>query len=123
LHWARQGDVYALAIPGGSLALQPSRDGYTPVRLEGGRVVEHLAPALPLRYAQGVAEDWARSYEAHTLASPDAPWREQPASEKQIALLARLGIPMTPGLSRRQASDLITAAFASKTLNRRRRAG
>ena len=97
LHWAQQGDVYALAIPSGSLALHPAGDGYRAVRLERGRVVEQLAPPLPLHYAQGCAEDWARAHNVHALATPDAPWRGQPPSEKQIALLARLGIPMTPG--------------------------
>jgi superfamily II DNA or RNA helicase len=123
LHWAEQAGVFALAIPGGSLALQPVGDGYRAVRLERGQVVEQLAPALPLHYAQGVAEDWARSHQAHGLATPDAAWRGQPPSEKQIALLTKLGIVVPPGLSRGQASDLLTAAFALKTLSRRRGAG
>jgi hypothetical protein len=122
LHWAQQGDVYALAIPSGSLALHPAGDGYRAVRLEGGRVVEQLAPPLPLHYAQGMAEDWARTHDAHRLATPDAPWRGQPASDKQIALLGKLGIALAPSLTRGRASDLITAAFASRTLQRRRRA-
>jgi hypothetical protein len=121
LHWAQRGDVYVLAIPGGSLALHPVADGYRAVRLEGGRVVEQLAAPLPLHYAQGVAEDWARSHDAHRLAAPDAPWRSQPASDKQIALLNKMGIVVPPGLTRGAASDLITTAFASKTLGRRRR--
>jgi superfamily II DNA or RNA helicase len=121
LHWAQRGDVHALSIPGGSLALQPTGDAYVPVRLEGGRVVEQLAPPLPLHYAQGAAEDWARAHEVHTLATPDAPWRSQPASDKQIALLHKLGVVVPPGLTRGGASDLITTAFASKTLGRRRR--
>jgi hypothetical protein len=123
LHWTEQAGVYALAIPGGSLALQPSGDGYRAVRLEGGRVVEQLAAPLPLAYAQGVAEDWAREHQAHGLATPDAAWRGQPASDKQLTLLNKLGIVVSPGLTRGGASDLITAAFASKTLGRRRRAG
>jgi hypothetical protein len=123
LHWAEQAGVYALSIPGGSPALQPIGDGYRAVRLECGRVVEHLAPPLPLHYAQGVAEDWARAHQVHTLAAPDAPCRAAPASEKQIALLTTLGIAVPPGLTRGGASDLITGAFASKTLGRRRRAG
>jgi superfamily II DNA or RNA helicase len=121
LHWAQQGDVYALSIPGGSLALQPAGDGYVVVRLEGGRGVERLAPPLPLHFAQGVAEDWARSHQAHGLATPDAPWRSQPASAKQIALLHKLGVAVPPGLTRGGASDLIATTFASKTLGRRRR--
>jgi hypothetical protein len=68
-----------------------------------------------------VAEDWARTHDAHRLAAPDAAWRGQPASPKQIALLGKLGIALAPGLTRGRASDLITAAFASRTLRRRRR--
>ena len=103
-NWAQQGNVYALAIPGGSLALHSAGDGYRAVRLEGGRVVEQLAPPLPLHFAQGVAEDWARTHEVHALATPNAPWRSQPASDKQITLLTKLGIAVPPGLTRGQAS-------------------
>jgi hypothetical protein len=114
--------MYALAIPAGSLALHPAGDGYIAVRLEGGQVVEQLAPPLPLHYAQGVAEEWTRTHDADRLAAPDAAWRGRPVSDKQIALLGKLGIALAPGLTRGRASDLITAASASQTLQRRRRA-
>jgi hypothetical protein len=120
LHWAQRGDVYALAIPGGYLALEPNGDGYRAVRLEGGRVVEQLAPPLPLPYAQGVAEDWARTHDAHRLAAPNAAWRGKPATQRQITRLNSLGIAPPVGMTRGQASDLITTAFAARTVRRGR---
>ena len=79
-------------------------------------MLEQLAPPLPLHYGQGVAEDWARAHDAHRLAAPNAAWRGQSATRKQITLLGRLGIPLSPGLTRGQASDLITTAFAARTV-------
>jgi superfamily II DNA or RNA helicase len=44
----------------------------------------------------------------------DAPWRGKPASEKQIALLARFKIPVKPDITKGEASDLLDAKFSKK---------
>ena len=64
--------------------------------------------------AQAVAEDYARKSGAARLASTDAPWRQAAPTPKQRALLGRLGVNFSPGISKGEASDLITAALASK---------
>ncbi len=44
----------------------------------------------------------------------DAPWRGKPASEKQIALLAKFKIPVKPDITKGEASDLLDAKFSKK---------
>jgi hypothetical protein len=55
----------------------------------------------------GVAEDLAREAQAEKLVDPDAPWRQQPASEKQIAALVRCRVKLRTGLTKGEASDLL----------------
>ena len=40
---------------------------------------------------------------------------EAPATEKQIAYLMSLGVPVRPGLSKRDASDLIDEALKKRS--------
>jgi hypothetical protein len=65
-----------------------------------------LRAGLPLGYAQGYAEDFARNQGAGGLLNPDACWRSEPASDKQVAWMRWKGIPVPPGLTKGQAWDL-----------------
>jgi hypothetical protein len=65
--------------------------------------------ALPLAYAQGLAEDFARRQGVARLVEAEAPWRQQPATEKQTVLLQRLGLAVRPGLTKGEAADLLAA--------------
>ncbi|OPX88286.1 MAG: type I restriction enzyme EcoKI subunit R [Pelotomaculum sp. PtaB.Bin104] len=67
---------------------------------------------LPLGYALGVAEDYARKNTA-AFARKDAAWREHPASPKQIDLLKKLGL-YRGRTTKGQAADLLDKFFASK---------
>jgi hypothetical protein len=61
-----------------------------PVRLRS-RACEHplcyvsvrLGDTLPLPYAQGLAEDYARHLGVARRVEAEAPWRQPPATEKQ----------------------------------------
>jgi hypothetical protein len=44
-----------------------------------------------------------------SLSDAEASWRAQPASDKQMALLQKLGVPISPGLSKGEAADQIAA--------------
>jgi hypothetical protein len=79
------------------------------VRREAAPVV--LGAALPLAYAQGLAEDFARRQGVERLVDAEAPWRQQPATEKQVALLQKLGIAVRSELSRGEAADLLAAVL------------
>src|SRR5712691_6749174 len=70
-----------------------------------------LGDTLPLPYAQGLAEDYARHLGVARLVEAEAPWRQQPATEKQTALLRKLGMPARAGLTKGEAADLLAAVL------------
>lgn len=104
---------YAVGVGTGTLTLADA-DGKWKVEHVTGRESVTVADGLDLGYAQGAAEDYARRLGATVLANPDAPWRTLPATDKQLALLAQLGAEAADGLTRGQASDLITRAKISR---------
>jgi hypothetical protein len=104
--------VLSLGAQHGTLRLRP--DG-----LETWQVVQvrrdaepvRLGDTLPLPYAQGLAEDYARHLGVARLVEAEAPWRQHPATEKQIALLRKLGIAARAGLTKGEAAELLAAVL------------
>ena len=111
LHWVEASDAsYVLSIPDGRIRLQQGRRGWSVAIARYGAVPAVIARDLPLPYAQGLAEDRARSMAAAQLVDPNAAWRQRPASEKQLAVLRRRGLLYgRSGLTAGEASDLIAA--------------
>jgi hypothetical protein len=70
-----------------------------------------LGDTLPLPYAQGLAEDYARHLGVMRLVEAEAPWRQHPASEKQTALLRKLGLAPREGLTKGEAAELLAAVL------------
>jgi hypothetical protein len=70
-----------------------------------------------LPYAQGSAEDYARKLGAAALVNPQAPWRQRPASDKQLYLLRKLQIDHDGNLTMGEASDLISRAKMMQALS------
>jgi hypothetical protein len=70
-----------------------------------------LGDTLPLPYAQGLAEDYARHLGVARLVEAEAPWRQQPATGKQTALLRKLGLADRAGLTKGEAADLLAAVL------------
>jgi superfamily II DNA or RNA helicase len=114
LHWVPNGAGYVLSIPDGRITLDPigrraedrwsvMEHTYRPIKSK----VE-LAHDLPLGYAQGTAEDRVRKLGSLILVDEDAPWRNRPASDKQIDLILNLGWEPQDGITAGQASDMIT---------------
>ena len=64
-----------------------------------------LGDTLPLPYAQGLAEDYARHLGVARLVEAEAPWRRRPATEKQTALLRKLGLAARAGLTKGEAAE------------------
>jgi hypothetical protein len=111
LRWvqARTG-VWVLSLGNGFVRLTPSEGDVWSVHcLDTDGQARLLRSGLPLGYAQGVAEDFARNHGAGRLLNPDARWRSEPASDKQINYLKRKHCPVSLDLTKGQASDLITA--------------
>lgn len=60
------------------------------------------------------AKQWCEDEARKILFAPTAKWRNNPASEKQLAMLQRMRIPHAPGITRGAAADLITARFQQR---------
>ena len=98
--------VYAILIPQGEgkfHALLMKKDE-KPTLL-------HPTP-LDLGYGQGICEDFARR-NGRAFSRKDSPWRQQPATDKQVDLLRRLGIN-PQGMTKGEAADLIDQFFAKQ---------
>jgi hypothetical protein len=98
LRWVqtRQGAwVLSLGAQHGTLRLRP----------DGAAML--LGETLPLAYAQGLAEDFARRQGVARLVDAEASWRQQPATEKQTALMQKLGVSVRPELTKGEATDLL----------------
>jgi ATP-dependent helicase IRC3 len=117
LRWITVGERWALTTGRGLLVVEPYAGAWRVIVHERDTGQRHvLGQALDLGYAHGVAEDFIRRLGAAHLVDSNARWRSQAISDKQRALLARLGIDHDPELSRGEASDLISAALAEREL-------
>jgi hypothetical protein len=111
MNWVqtRQG-AWVLGLGNGFVRLSPGEgDRWDVHHFENGGRTMLLRAGLPLGYAQGVAEDFARNQGAGGLLNPRARWRAEPATEKQIKWLKWRGWPVPGGLTKGEASDIITA--------------
>jgi superfamily II DNA or RNA helicase len=72
--------------------------------------IEHANTALKLAEAFVTQERGS----VKRLKDNNAPWRKNPASEKQLNLLRRRKVPFRQGLTAGEASDLIDLAFARR---------
>ncbi len=119
--WKRDASGYRLDLAQGVtlvLRRQPSSTAYDALRLLPHGREERLSPQpLPLGYAQAIAEHAAELIEqgAAHLVDRGAPWRHQPASEKQIWLLRKNRIKHSTDITKGEASDLLAVVFAKQT--------
>jgi len=115
LRWVqtRQGAwVLSLGTQHGTLRLRPDGpDTWQVVQVRRATEPVLLGDLLPLAYAQGLAEDYARHLGVVRLLEAEAPWRQQPTTEKQTALLRKLGIAARPGWTRGEAADVLAAVL------------
>ena len=113
LHWVQtQRGAWVLTLGQGTLRLVPVAEGtWAVVYGPRGAAPQALGAGLPLDYAPGVAEDYARHQKAHALVDPQAAWRQQPPTEKQLALLRKWRVALPPALTRGAAADLLTAVM------------
>ena len=63
----------------------------------------------------GVAEAYAKEAGAGAFINPNARWRQNPATEPQLAYMRALGIRVPPeGVSKGEAQQLIAVAKAAR---------
>ena len=96
-------------------ARRASGGGYSGCHRNGH---EQLASGVDLGYAHGIAEDYVRAAGAQALAAPYARWRGKPMNGAQAGELRRLGVTPRDGVTKGEASDLITVARAAAALER-----
>jgi len=95
-------DVWVRQVDGGFLVISN----------DDGEVVDLSSRPLPLDYALGVAEDWARKQTTkNAWARKDAFWRGEDATQKQKAALSSFGIPFYGEISKGQAAQLLDSHF------------
>lgn len=113
LHWVQtQRGAWVLTLGQGTRRLLPDADGtWAVVHVPRGEVHRAVGRGLPLDYALGVAEDYARRQQAGVLVDPAAAWRQQPPTDKQLALLRKWRVALPPDLTRGAAADLLTAIW------------
>jgi ATP-dependent helicase IRC3 len=115
LRWVqtRQGAwVLSLGAQHGTLRLRPDGpETWQVVQVRRNADPVLLGDTLPLPYAQGLAEDYARHLGVARLVEAEAPWRQQPATEKQTALLRKLGLAARAGLTKGEAAELLAAVL------------
>jgi hypothetical protein len=115
LRWVqtRQGAwVLSLGSQHGTLRLRPDGpDTWQVVQVRRDAEPMQLGETLPLPYAQGLAEDYARHLGVARLVEAEAPWRQHPATEKQTALLRKLGLAARTGLTKGEAAELLAAVL------------
>ncbi len=115
LRWVqtRQGAwVLSLGAQHGTVRLRPDGpETWQVVQVRRDPDPMRLGDTLPLPYAQGLAEDYARHLGVARLVEAEAPWRQQPATEKQTALLCKLGMAGRAGLTKGEAADLLAAVL------------
>jgi superfamily II DNA or RNA helicase len=111
MHWVQtRAGTWVLGLGNGFVRLSPGEgDRWDVHYMQNGGQAALLRAGLPLGYAQGVAEDFARQQGAGGLLNPKARWREEPATDKQIKWLKWKGWPVPRGLTEGEASDIITA--------------
>jgi superfamily II DNA or RNA helicase len=125
LYWTHDGENFVLSLGNdGWMVLSPMPD--TPdrwtvrqVQPQGHRTV--VWRDLSLAYAQGLAEDRARSGGAGGLVNPRAHWRQAPVSShpKMTALLTRWGRSIPAGMTAGEAADVISLELLKRAEGRR----
>jgi len=115
LRWVqtRQGAwVLSLGAQHGTLRLRPdSPETWQVMQVRRDADPMALGDTLPLAYAQGLAEDYARHLGVVRLVEAEAPWRQHPATEKQTALFHKLGTATRQGMTKGEAADLLSAVL------------
>jgi hypothetical protein len=112
IHWiAGDGATFILSCGEGQIVIRPDGPAWTATYADR-EATSILGARLPLEYAQGVAEDYARRRGARVLVDPRAAWRSRPASDRQRNALRRFRVKAPPQLTAGEASDQLARAIA-----------
>jgi ATP-dependent helicase IRC3 len=113
LHWLAANPFFVMPLgEQGWMVLTPDADvaeRWDVLRVSPTGETQMVAERVPLPYAQGIAEDYARREGAGGLVNPQARWRQRPVTDypKMVTFLQRWHLPYRAGMSAGEASDLI----------------
>lgn len=112
--WQKTGANYILSlVDNRCLVCQAVNGGYRPLFISSPTDVKTLVEGvLPLDYACGVCEDYARTLDSARFSLKNASWRNAPATEAQFDYLRKLKVSFDRDITKGEASDLITQAKA-----------
>jgi ATP-dependent helicase IRC3 len=127
LYWMRRDKDFVLSLgDDGWLVLSPTPDSTEAserwtvrhVQRQGGYTV--VASDLSMAYAQGFAEDRARTAGAGALVNPHARWRQASVRErpKMTMLLAQWGVPIPATMTAGEAADVISLELLARAERR-----
>lgn len=98
-------------VDGSVLACQHdgNENEFRPVYISPDGIRNLSDEVLPIGYAMGTCEDFARKLSIGNLSLKNAAWRTRPATEKQINFLKKAGISFKSDLTRGEAMSMIEA--------------
>ena len=99
-------------LDGSALWCRAVGGGYSPIFVQNNGVIELSKEILPLGYAMGVCEDYARRLKISSYSQKNAAWRNKKPTEKQLETLRNLGIDFSPDISKGEASQLLSARMS-----------
>jgi hypothetical protein len=111
MHWVRtRKGAWVLSLGDlGQLRMASAGGDIWSVTLVQTEARHRLRDGLPLSYAQGYGEDYARQSGAKALVDPRSSWRKEPASPGQLRFLAKLREPVVPEMTKGEAGDVLTS--------------
>lgn len=112
--WNQVGDSWHLVLSQDRhIWLRKVGDGYLIVAHSNGEVIKLSNRPLPLDYSLGIAEDWSRKQTTkNAWARKDAPWRAQPATQKQLDALAKGGVKFDHGITKGEAFEILDSRMS-----------
>jgi superfamily II DNA or RNA helicase len=111
--WNKVGSAWHLTLGfGRDVWLREIKGGFAVVAHFNGKVINLSDRPLSLSYAISTAESWCREQpDGSSWAQKSAPWRSEPATQKQLDTLARNGFSFGHGVTKGQAAELLDTKF------------
>lgn len=118
--WQKVEEHYKLQImDNSSLWCRSEKEGFIACFVSPTGEVKKLSEEfLPLDYAMGVCEDYARKLDKAGYSMKGAAWRNCPATDKQIVALQKMGVDFQEGITRGEASDLLSDRLGSRATDK-----
>ena len=110
--WVSRNEHYVLSlVDNQALFCRQVEGGYEPVLVSEHGAEKLSDDVLPLDYCMGVCEDYARQISTNGYMMKDALWRSELPTEKQIRAMISMGIPYRAGMTKGEASELLSQAW------------